>query len=111
MIKTTKNAFQAAETGLENAISQGTFNTNATVAVTEIINSHDEVTAQIAYEEFSIVPDRAFSLGSGSSVSAYHFLATAVAESKRAPGSTTDRDSTATHTQAFYIVGPGSPTL
>ena len=57
------------------------------------------------------MPDKAFSLGVGSGVSAYHFIATAQAESRRAPGSTTDRDSTATHTQAFYIVGPEAPTL
>ena len=106
-----ENAFQAAETGLENAISQGAFSTTTTVAVTKIINSNDQVTSQIAFEESSIVPDKAFSLGAGSSVSAYHFLATAVAESKRDAGTTTDRDSHATHTQAFYVVGPGSPTL
>ena len=53
--------------------------------------------------------DYYFVMGSGSTVVAYHFLATAQAESRRAPGSTTDRDSTATHSQAFYIVGPGAP--
>ena len=49
--------------------------------------------------------------GAGSGVAAYHFLATSQAESRRAPGSTTDRDSTATHTQAFYVVGPQGPQL
>ena len=111
-----ENAFQAAETGLENAISQGTFDTSANVSITQVVktygyNSQDEVTSQIAFEESSIVPDKAYSLGSGSSVAAYHFLATAVAESKRDTGTTTDRDAGATHTQAFYTVGPGSPTL
>jgi type IV pilus assembly protein PilX len=106
-----ENAFQAAETGLENSMGQGAFNTNASVAVVTTINAHDSVSSQIAYEGTTIVPDRAFSLGSGSGVSAYHFLATATAKSQRDTGSTTDRDSAAVHTQAFYIVGPGSPTL
>ena len=77
------------------------------VAVTE----GNKVSAQIQFEDSTLVPDKAFSLGVGSGVSAYHFLATSQAESRRAPGSTTDRDSTATHTQAFYVVGPESPTL
>ena len=107
-----ENAFQAAETGLETALAQGQFNDVAgAVAVTTTINSNDAVTAQIQFEDSTLVPDKAFSLGVGSGVSAYHFIATAQAESRRAPGSTTDRDSTATHTQAFYIVGPEAPTL
>jgi type IV pilus assembly protein PilX len=106
-----ENAFQAAETGIEAALGQGAFNTLAGTTVSQTINSHDAVTAEIQFEDTTIVPDRAFTLGAGSSVAAYHFLATSQAESKRAPGSTTDRDSTATHTQSFYIVGPSAPTL
>jgi len=104
-------AFQAAETGLENILASGTFDTAANAAVTKIINTHDTVVAQVNYEDSSIVPDKAFSLGSGSGVSAYHFLATATADSLRSPGNTTDRDASAVHTQAFYVVGPESPTL
>ena len=63
------------------------------------------------YEDTSIVPDKAFSLGSGSGVSAYHFIATATSKSLRDPSGITDRDSSAVHTQAFYVVGPESPTL
>jgi type IV pilus assembly protein PilX len=107
-----ENAFQAAETGLEQALGQGSFNPAGTANVTYVINSNDQVTAQIQPDgEPTIVPDKAFTLGAGSSIVAYHFIATAQAESRRAPGSTTDRDSTATHTQAFYIVGPSAPTL
>ncbi len=106
-----ENAFQAAETGLENALAQGQFNTQAGAAVVQTINAHDSVAADIAFEDSTLVPDKAFSLGVGSGIAAYHFLATSQAESRRAPGSTTDRDSTATHTQAFYVVGPESPTL
>ncbi|NIV18337.1 MAG: hypothetical protein GWN47_07955 [Woeseiaceae bacterium] len=107
-----ENAFQAAETGLENALAQGQFDTLAGGAVPVLyINANDAVSAQIQFEDSTFVPDKGFSLGVGSGVAAYHFLATAQAESRRAPGSTTDRDSTATHTQAFYVVGPEAPTL
>ena len=107
-----ENAFQAAETGLEQALGQGSFNTLAGASITQTINANDSVTARIEFEDSTIVPDKAFSLGVGSGVAAYHFLTTAQAESRRAgPGTTTDRDSTAVHTQAFYIVGPEAPTL
>jgi type IV pilus assembly protein PilX len=107
-----ENAFQAAETGLETALGQGQFNTVAGTTVTQYINSYDQVTATIAYEDSTLVPDAAFSLGvGGGSVVAYHFLATATAVSERSPGITTDRDSSAIHTQAFYVVGPQAPTL
>ncbi len=106
-----ENAFQAAETGLENALGQGLFNTLAGSTVTQDINTHDSVSAEIEYEDSSIVPDKAFSLGSGSGVAAYHFLATSTATSLRDPGGTTDRDSSAIHTQAFYVVGPESSSL
>ncbi len=106
-----ENAFQAAETGLEQALGLGSFSTSANITVTREISLNESVSAVIEYEDATLVPDKAFSLGSGSGIAAYHFLATSAAKSLRAPGSTTDRDSLATHTQAFYIVGPESPTL
>ena len=108
-----ENAFQAAEAGLEQAIAQGSFNTLANVALVQNVNANDSVNATIQFENTTLVPDRAFSLGAGSGISAYHFLATATATSKRegVGGSATDRDASAVHTQAFYIVGPEAPTL
>jgi len=106
-----ENAFQAAETGLENSLSQGAFNTLANANVVVNINAHDTVTAQIVFEDSTLVPDRAFSLGVGSGIAAYHFNAIATAESKRDAGGTTDRDASAVHTQSFYVVGPEAPTL
>ena len=108
-----ENAFQAAETGLEQSISQGQFNTLAGTTLNQNVNSNDLVNTQVAFENSTLVPDRAFSLGVGSGIAAYHFLATATAESKRegTGGGTTDRDASAVHTQAFYVVGPESPTL
>tara|TARA_R110002096_G_scaffold146914_6_gene305987 strand:- start:8161 stop:8640 length:480 start_codon:yes stop_codon:yes gene_type:complete len=109
--QTYENAFQSAETGLENALSQGLFNTNATVVVTPPTGTNEVVSARIDFEDSTLVPDRAFSLGAGSGISAYHFIATSQAEFRFDPGNVTDRDATAVHTQAFYVVGPESPTL
>jgi len=108
-----ENAFQAAETGLEQAIAQGQFNTLGNVTFNQNINANDLVNSQIVYENSTLVPDRAFSLGVGSGIAAYHFVATATAQSKRegTGGGVTDRDASATHTQAFYVVGPEAPTL
>jgi hypothetical protein len=109
-----ENAFQAAETGLERAISQGRFNTLANTDLGQYVvdtYGHEEVRAIIAFEDSTLVPDRAFSLGVGSGIAAYHFNATATAESKRQVGGTTDRDASAVHSQAFYVVGPEAPSL
>jgi type IV pilus assembly protein PilX len=113
-----ENAFQAAETGIETALARGSFNTADTTIPTQTIvvpdRNFDTVDVTIEFEDTTIVPDKAFSLGAGSGIAAYHFTATAVAESARAgigAGNDTDRDASAVHTQAFYVVGPGAPTL
>lgn len=109
--QTYENAFQAAETGLENALAQGAFSTTVNPVLTPSSTSHEVISVTIQYENSTLVPDRAFSLGSGSSIAAYHFLATSQAAFRAAPGSVTDRDATAVHTQSFYKVGPGSAGL
>jgi type IV pilus assembly protein PilX len=109
--QTYENAFQAAETGLETALAQGGFSTTAIIPVTPSVSSYEVITTSIQYEESTLVPDRAFSLGSGSSIAAYHFIATSQGQYLMSPGNVTDRDATAVHTQAFYIVGPGSAGL
>ena len=106
-----ENAFQAAETGLENALAQGTFNTLANTNLVYNINTNDSVTSTIIFEDSTLVPDRAFSLGVGSGIAAYHFNVIATAESKRDAGGTTDRDASAIHSQSFYIVGPEASTF
>ena len=107
-----EDAFQAAETGLANALEQGQFATAGTTAVPYTpASSHQSIATTIDYEDSTMVPDKAFSLGVGSGISAYHFLATSQAELRRDPGNTTDRDASATHSQAFYVVGPEAPAL
>jgi len=106
-----ENAFQAAETGLETALAQGQFATTGNTALAQTINLNQNISTTIQFEDSTMVPDKAFSLGVGSGIAAYHFLATSQAEFRRDPGNVTDRDSTATHTQAFYVVGPEMSTL
>jgi len=101
-----EDAFQAAETGLETALSQGQFATAGATSMTQTPTANQNIATMIQFEDSTMVPDRAFSLGVGSGIAAYHFLATSQAEFLRDSGNTTDRDSSATHTQAFYIVGP-----
>ena len=109
-----ENAFQAAETGLEQAVAQGNFSTvNPVILPEQIINAgHDVINVTITFENATMVPDRAFSLGVGSGIAAYHFNAVSTAESRRiVGGGTTDRDASAVHSQAFYKIGPESSTL
>ena len=61
-----ENAFQAAETGLEFALGQGQFNTLAGAPIVQTINTHDQVSTQVVFEDSTLVPDKAFSLGAGS---------------------------------------------
>ncbi len=106
-----EDAFQLAERGLEASLSQGRFNTAGMAPLTQYVTSSHAYTATIQYEDSTLVPDKAFSLGVGTGISAYHFVATSQAEFRRVAGDVTDRDAEATHTQAFYIVGPGASTL
>jgi type IV pilus assembly protein PilX len=101
-----EDAFQAAETGIAIALAQGQFVTTGSTSLAQTISTHQNIATTIQFEDSTLVPDKAFSLGVGSGISAYHFLATSQAEFVRDPGNTTDRDSSATHTQAFYVVGP-----
>ena len=107
--QTYENVFQAAESGLENALAQPTFSPAAPVVINLPATTYQTVTATIQFEDTTLVPDMAFSLGSGSGISAYHFNATSQANYTIAVGS--DRNASAVHTQAFYIVGPSSPIL
>jgi len=109
--QTYENVFQAAEKGLETALARRPFLTGVTVTVAPPPVANEDVSATIVYEDATLVPDRAFSLGVGSGVNAHHFLATSVAVYEMNPGDVTDRDASATHTQSFYVVGPDSSGL
>jgi type IV pilus assembly protein PilX len=109
--QTSENVFQSAEKGLETALAQGLFSTAAPIVVTPATTTYEEISATIQYEDSTLVPDRAFSLGAGSGISAHHFLVTSDAAFRADPGNITDRDATASHTQAFYVVGPDASAL
>jgi type IV pilus assembly protein PilX len=109
--QTYEYAFQSAEKGLESALSQGSFTTAGPLVVAPAATTNEVVSATIQFEGTTMVPDKAFSLGAGSGIAAYHFLATSQAEFLFSPGNVTDRDAAATHTQAFYVVGPESSGL
>ncbi|HEX2140548.1 MAG TPA: pilus assembly PilX N-terminal domain-containing protein [Woeseiaceae bacterium] len=108
----SENAFQAAEAGLELALSRGFYQTVPTIDLGRypVGGTGYSVDTLIQFQNTTIVPDRAFSLGSG--MAAYHFVATANAQSNRVKaGEDNDRDASAVHRQAFYVIGPGAPSL
>lgn len=113
----TENAFQAAEAGLESALSQGLFVAQPApvlLARYDLPSGHEYADPQIQYEDppTPVPPEAgAFSLGVGGGMKAYHFVATATAKSERTPGTPTDRDASAVHSQAFFIVGPEDASL
>lgn len=106
-----ENAFQTAETGLAQAMSRGSFETQAVTTITGQAGSsgNEQYTATIEYEKDTIVPDGGYSLTSG--IRAYHFIVTSTSVSARDAGSVSERDASAVHTQAFYIRGPQAPTI
>jgi len=107
-----ENAFQAAETGIETALMQQPFNTAAPTVINGSTNGAKETfDVTITFDCVTIVPDRAFSLGSGSGISAIHFNTVSNAQSLRTAGSENVRDASARHTQAFYVVGPADSTV
>ena len=98
-----QDAFQAAETGIDIAISSGDFTTLETVTLPSITIGDGEVVVETTFQQSTGVPDSAFSLGVGTSntVQAFHFDVVAVG--------TGPRGATSTHRQSFYVVGPGGP--
>jgi type IV pilus assembly protein PilX len=65
-----EDAFQAAETGLAAALSQGRFETSTLSTVPVNISELQKVSTEIQFEDSTLVPDMAFSLGVGSGISA-----------------------------------------
>ena len=106
-----ENAFQAAETGVENSLAQRSWNTASNVVVGPIsIGANETVTSVISFQgdTSALSGDRAFSLGGGAGIREYHFRSVANAESNRIAGGsgTTERDASAQHAQGFYVIGP-----
>jgi type IV pilus assembly protein PilX len=100
----SQNAFQAAETGLDRALVSGNFTTAAptVVAASSLPGSTDTFNSRTEFNGdngITPVPAGGFSLGVSTGFQAYHFDITSTGAS--------NRGATSTHTQSFYIVGPG----
>jgi len=98
-----EDAFQAAEAGIDLAISRGVFSTNEEMELGETSVGNGSVTVKTRFVETTNVPDRAFSMGVGvgGSVQAFHFEIVATGKGPRG--------ATSTHHQGFYVLGPGGP--
>jgi Tfp pilus assembly protein PilX len=101
-----ERAFQAAETGIEQAIETATFNTTVPYTQTDQRVSAADDDNQDTYSftmEFddetgtTLVPGGGYSLGTG--FQAYHFNIESEGQS--------ERDARAEHVQSVYIIGPG----
>jgi len=103
-----ERAFQAAETGIEQALDTATFDTStAYTAANQPVDTTVGTTNDDTYDfnmEFdketgtTIVPGGGYSMGTG--FQAYHFNIESTGRS--------ERGAEATHTQSVYIIGPGS---
>lgn len=100
----SQNAFQAAETGIEQAMRSGVYNTNVvnTVATTPVPGTAaDKYTTRTAFDAntgVTPVPSGGFSLGTGTGFQAYHFDIQSTG--------TSSRQASAVNNQSFYVVGP-----
>jgi type IV pilus assembly protein PilX len=97
-----QQAFQAAETGIDVAISGGSFTTFEPTTLPAMTVGDAVADVEMTFRQSTGVPDAAFSLGVGTgSVQAFHFDVVATG--------TGPRGASSTHTQSFYVVGPGGP--
>ena len=98
-----ERAFQAADTGIERAISNAVYSTTAAPApVNEPVDpaepDGDRYEYTLRFADDSALPALGYSLGAG--LQAYHFEV-------NSDGFSTG-GATSTHRQGFYIIGPGA---
>lgn len=106
-----ERAFQAAESGIEQAMRSPNLNTtytaaaplNATVNVSAGSSGQSDKAATKLYFDaeagITPVPGGGYSLGTG--LQAYHFIVESTGNSARGANDT--------HTQSFYVLGPAAP--
>jgi type IV pilus assembly protein PilX len=100
----SENAFQAAETGVEEALREarvdGVNTANVDEAKTEVVagttDHYEIITMHNPDNGVTKVPSGGFSMGVGKGFSAYHFDVTSTSASARS--------ATQTHVQSFYVV-------
>jgi hypothetical protein len=95
-----QDAFQMAEDGIDIAVAQRNYTTVAPTVVGWLNNPDLDRRSVTSFQVTTPVPDLAFSMGTSTgSVQAFHFDIVSVG---RGP-----RNARATHSQSFYVVGPG----
>ncbi len=101
----SENAFQLAETAIDfTTTNGGPWNTTVPFALaqTQAPYGLGSFQATATFNEETPPPAGGYSIGvGGATFSAFHFDVVAQGQS--------NRGATSTHTQSFYIVGPGGP--
>lgn len=102
--QSAQSAFQAAETGVEQAIQSGEYDTTAShvvgqTYVTDSTTDHFSTTTEFNADNGETpVPDAGYSMGVSGGFSAYHFDVTSTGASSRGARTIVS--------QSFYVVGP-----
>jgi hypothetical protein len=95
-----QDAFQMAEDGIDIAIAQRGFTTVGATTVNWVNDPNYDRRSVTSFVTATPYPDAAFSAGvSVGSVQAFHFDIVSVGRAAR--------NSVSTHTQSFYVAGPG----
>ena len=95
-----EDSFQMAEDAIDIGIAQRNFTTVGPTTVNLLGTPNADRQARTIFATTTPVPDVAFSMGTSTgSVQAFHFDITAVGQGSGG--------ATSTHTQSFYVVGPG----
>jgi type IV pilus assembly protein PilX len=95
-----EDAFQMAEDAIDIGIAQRNFTTVGATTVAPLGTPNADRQARITFATTTPVPDLAFSMGTSTgSVQAFHFDIVGVGQGSGG--------ATSTHTQSFYVVGPG----
>jgi type IV pilus assembly protein PilX len=95
-----QNAFQAAETGIEQAMMTGTYETSAATTKDSTELKFKTVMTFNDKNGVTEIPEGGYSMGVGKGFKAYHFDINSTGESSRG--------ARATHMQSFYIKGQAS---
>lgn len=95
-----QDAFQLAETGIDVVLAERNFTTSTPSTDSSTSNPNYVRRSTTTFRMTTPVPDIAFSMGSSTgAVSAFHFDIESTGRGAR--------NATSTHTQGFYVIGPG----
>jgi len=94
-----QDAFEMAENGIDLALAQRSFSTAAPQTVDWLGDPDRDRRSVTTFVTATPVPDAAFSAGVTGAVQAFHFDVVSIGKAAR--------NAVATHTQSFYVMGPG----